>query len=94
MQVSILMVEMLLTHEVENISRTVKHCNRKVASEVVTGIVTTENFMFRKSKNDDLLLLHRMMSHSIWLNCLVIVIEFLGASNSKIIVYGDVHVEL
>jgi hypothetical protein len=29
--------------------------------------------------------MHRMMSHSIWLNCLVIVIELLGAGNSKII---------
>jgi hypothetical protein len=29
--------------------------------------------------------MHRMMIHSIWLNCLVIVIELLGASNSKII---------
>jgi hypothetical protein len=43
MEIIILMVEMLLTHEVENISGTDKHCNRKVASEVVTGIVTTEN---------------------------------------------------
>ena len=44
MEIIILMVEMFLTHEVENISGTVKHCNRKVASEVVIGIVTTENF--------------------------------------------------
>jgi hypothetical protein len=44
MKIIILMFEMLLTHEVENISGTGKHCNRKVASEVVTGIVTTENF--------------------------------------------------
>jgi hypothetical protein len=29
--------------------------------------------------------MHRMMSHSIWLNYLVIVIELLGAENSKII---------
>jgi hypothetical protein len=28
--------------------------------------------------------MNRMMSHSIWLNCLVIVIELLGAGNSKI----------
>jgi hypothetical protein len=50
MEIIILMAEMLLTHEVENISGTVKHCNRKVASQVVTGIETTENFMFRKLK--------------------------------------------
>ena len=43
MEIIILMFEMLLTHEVENISGTVKHCNRKAASEVVTVIVTTEN---------------------------------------------------
>jgi hypothetical protein len=41
MEIIILMVEILLTQEVENISGTVKHCNRKVASEVVPGIVTT-----------------------------------------------------
>jgi len=50
MEVIILMLEMLLTHEVENISGTVKHCNRKFASEVVTGTVTTKNFMFKKWK--------------------------------------------
>jgi hypothetical protein len=50
MEIIILMAEMLLTHEVENISGTVKHYNRKVASQVVTGIVTTKNFMFRKLK--------------------------------------------
>jgi hypothetical protein len=32
-----------------------------------------------------LLHMHKMMSHSIWLNWLVIVIEFLGAGNSNII---------
>jgi hypothetical protein len=32
--------------------------------------------------------MHRMMSHFILLNCLVIVIELLGAGNSKIIAYG------
>ena len=50
MEIIILMAEMLLTHEVENIAVTVKHCNRKVASQIVTGIETTENFMFRKLK--------------------------------------------
>jgi hypothetical protein len=50
MEIVILMVEMLLTHEVENILGIVKHCNRKVASEVVTGIVTIENSLFRKLK--------------------------------------------
>ena len=32
MEIIILMDEMLLTHEVDNISGIVKHCNRKVAS--------------------------------------------------------------
>ena len=50
MEIIILMAEMLLTHEVENISGTVKHCNRKVASQVVTRIETTKFFMFIKSK--------------------------------------------
>jgi hypothetical protein len=50
MEIIILMDEMLLTHEVENISGTIKHYNRKAASQVVTGIVTTKNFMFIKLK--------------------------------------------
>jgi hypothetical protein len=50
MEIIILMAEMLLTHGVENILGTVRHCNRKFASPVVTGIVTTENFLFRKLK--------------------------------------------
>ena len=41
MEIIILMDEMLLTHEAENISGTVKHCNRKVTSQVVTGMETT-----------------------------------------------------
>jgi hypothetical protein len=36
MEIIILMVEMLLTPEFENILGTVKHCNRKVTSQVVT----------------------------------------------------------
>jgi hypothetical protein len=44
MEIIILMVEMLLTQEVENILGIVKDCNKKFASEVVTRIVTTENF--------------------------------------------------
>jgi hypothetical protein len=36
-----LMVEMLLTPEIENISGTVKHCNMKVTSQVVTRMETT-----------------------------------------------------
>jgi hypothetical protein len=32
--------------------------------------------------------MHRMMSHSIWLNCLVIVIELLDADNFKFTAYG------
>jgi hypothetical protein len=47
MELIILMADMLLNHEVENISGTVKHCKRKVVSQVVTGIETTKNFMFR-----------------------------------------------
>jgi hypothetical protein len=38
--------------------------------------------------------MHRMMSHSILLNCLVIVIELLGAGNSKIIAKGFVHIAI
>ena len=49
-EITIIMDEMLLTHEVENISGTVKHCNRKVASKVVIGIETTRNFIFKKFK--------------------------------------------
>ena len=41
MEIIILMAEMFLTPEVENILGTVKHCNRKVTSQVVTGIETT-----------------------------------------------------
>jgi hypothetical protein len=41
MEIIILMSEMLLTHEVEKISGNVKHCNKKVASQVVPGIETT-----------------------------------------------------
>jgi hypothetical protein len=41
MEIIILMDEMLITHEVENISGTIKHCDRKVASQVVTGIEST-----------------------------------------------------
>jgi hypothetical protein len=36
--------------------------------------------------------MHRMMSHSILLNCLVIMIEFQGACNSNITAYGFVHI--
>jgi hypothetical protein len=36
MEIIILTTEMLLTHGVENISGVVRHCNRKVASQVVT----------------------------------------------------------
>jgi hypothetical protein len=50
MEIIILMAKMLLTHEVENIAGTIKHCNRKVAGQVVTEIETAENFMFRKLK--------------------------------------------
>jgi hypothetical protein len=38
--------------------------------------------------------MHRMMSHSIWLSCLVMVIELLGAGNSKFIAYGSVHIAI
>ena len=41
MEIIIVMAEMLLTHEVENISGIAKHCNKKVASHVVTRIETT-----------------------------------------------------
>jgi hypothetical protein len=38
--------------------------------------------------------MHRMMSHSILLNCLVIMIELLGADNSKFTAYGFVHIAI
>jgi hypothetical protein len=38
--------------------------------------------------------MHRMMSYSILLNCLVIMIELLGAGNSKITAYGFVHITI
>jgi hypothetical protein len=47
-------------------------------------------FLVQQIEGMNLLLLimnihmHRMMSHSIWLNCLAIVIELLGAGNSMI----------
>jgi hypothetical protein len=84
------MAEMLLAHGFEKISGNFKHYNKKVVGQVVTGIVTTKKNYVQKIEVMNLLLLimnmhmHRMMSHSIWLNCLVIVIELLGASNSKI----------
>jgi len=46
------MVEMFLTHEIENISGTDKHCNREVASEVVTGIVTAESLCSKNCRNE------------------------------------------
>jgi hypothetical protein len=41
MEIIMLMAEMLLTPEIENILGTVKHCNRKVTSQVVTRMETT-----------------------------------------------------
>jgi hypothetical protein len=41
MEIIMLMAEMLLTPEIENISGTVKHYNRKVTSQVVTRMETT-----------------------------------------------------
>ena len=41
MEIIILMDEMVLTHEVDNISGTIKHCKRKVTSQVVTRMETT-----------------------------------------------------
>ena len=38
--------------------------------------------------------MHRMMSHSILLNCLVIMIEFLDLDNSKFTAYGYVHITI
>jgi K+ transporter len=38
--------------------------------------------------------MRRMMSHSILLNCLVIMIELLGANNSKVTAYGYVHIAI
>ena len=38
--------------------------------------------------------MHKMMSHSIWLSCLVMVIELLGACNSKFTAYGYVHIAI
>ena len=52
MEMIILTTEMLLTHGVENISRVVRHCNRKFAIQVVTSALTIGNFMFRKRSNE------------------------------------------
>jgi hypothetical protein len=38
--------------------------------------------------------MHRMMSHSILLNCLVIMIELLGVVNCKFTTYGFVHIAI
>jgi hypothetical protein len=38
--------------------------------------------------------MHRMMIHSILLNCLVIIVRVLGAGNSKIIAYGFLHITI
>ena len=38
--------------------------------------------------------MHRMMSHFILLNCLVIMIELLGTKNSRITSYGVVHIAI
>jgi hypothetical protein len=38
--------------------------------------------------------MHRMMIHSIWLSCLVMVIELLGACNSNFVAYGSVHIAI
>jgi hypothetical protein len=41
---------MFLTHGDENILGNVRHCNNKVASQVVTRIKTTKKFLLRKLK--------------------------------------------
>jgi hypothetical protein len=64
MEIIILMDEMLLTHEIENILGTVKHCNRKVARKVVTGIETTKNFIVQKIEIINLLLLIMNMTYA------------------------------
>ena len=38
--------------------------------------------------------MHRMTSHSILLNCLVIMFELLDADNSKFTAYGYVHIAI
>jgi hypothetical protein len=38
--------------------------------------------------------MHRMTSHSILLNCLVIMIELLDADNSKFTAYGSIHIAI
>ena len=38
--------------------------------------------------------MHRMTSHSILLNCLVIMIELLDANNSKFTAYGSIHIAI
>ena len=43
---------MLLTHEVEDISGVVTHCNMKVESQVVTWTLTTINLLFGKRNNE------------------------------------------
>jgi hypothetical protein len=50
MEIIIITDEMLLTRGLENISGAIRHYNRKVASELVIGIVTTQDFLFKKLK--------------------------------------------
>ena len=38
--------------------------------------------------------MHRMTSHSILLNCLVIMIELLDAENYKFTAYGSIHIAI
>ena len=38
--------------------------------------------------------MHRMASHSILLNCLVIMVELLDANNSKFTAYGSIHIAI
>jgi hypothetical protein len=38
--------------------------------------------------------MHRMTSHYIFLNCLVIMNELLDADNSKFIAYGSIHIAI
>jgi hypothetical protein len=53
MEINILMAEMLLTHEVENISRVVRELQQKICkSSNHLSIDYTKKFMFRKKSNE------------------------------------------
>jgi hypothetical protein len=55
-------------------------CSEKISNELTNSTVNMH--------------MHRMTSHSILFNFWLIVIEFLGAGNSKFTTYGYVHIAI